>query len=114
MAKKLERIQGFRVVVDPDGTLFLKRQETENLAGKFTDKETFEITVCVHGHPIRAPQEMGGICICGRLLCKECAQLRCHFDGHVLCKDDALSVRGKWICQTHGVFRILGMLLLPE
>jgi len=109
MPKKLVRRYGFRVR-DPGVSIgrdaFEKVQETYDTDGEFCDQVSEAIPACVHGHAIHNPQEIGGTCICGRLLCKECAQLRCHIDGYVLCRDHAIFLNGKAACVNHNLVRL--------
>ena len=76
MAEKLfnERIfqlKTFDFSTDPNP--YYKRQETVDQKEQFEDREIETFPICVHGHVIKSPEQMGGLCICGAPLCKECA-----------------------------------------
>jgi hypothetical protein len=93
-------------------TPFEKSQETTDTEELFFDSETDVLPVCAHGHIIGNPQELGGMCICGRPLCKDCASQRQGFiDGHILCKEDAGEIDGKIVGSDHGFFRLLWLAL---
>ena len=109
MYRKLTRVHGFRTKTPGTSTgqdAFEKIQETYDTGDEFREQFSESIPTCVHGHAVHNPQEIGGTCICGRILCKECAQLRCHIDGYVLCRDHAVWVNGKAACVSHNLFRL--------
>ena len=104
MAKTLHKVQEYRF---GDRVVFRKTSETTDSPAHFDDNEGEEFPFCVHGHAIRKPEEYGGRCICGRDLCRDCAQNRCDLDGHILCRRCTRTIKDRGICRTHGFWRML-------
>jgi len=104
------QVKASNIFLDPNA--FQKVQETQDGVDKYSDKELDILPMCIHGHIIRSPQEMGGACYCGSVLCKECAaQRQCYVDGHVLCKRHAIQVGDKLICESHGLLTALWVMI---
>ena len=87
---------------------FLKVKETFSTGDAFVDRSLDILPQCIHGHAIHTPQELGGKCaVCGSYLCKECATLRCSFDGNLVCRKDVVMRDDKVMCGNHNFFRMV-------
>ncbi|MDA2913910.1 hypothetical protein MYX77_08140 [Acidobacteriia bacterium AH_259_A11_L15] len=87
---------------------FRKVKETFSTGEAFVDRSLDILPQCIHGHTIHTPQELGGQCVvCASYLCKECATLRCSFDGNLVCRKHALIEGDKLMCGNHNFFRMV-------
>jgi hypothetical protein len=90
--------------------VFVKVLRTGDTPGALIGEDAEDLAICVHGHAIRNPQELGGRCtIGGELLCSECAKVyRCEIDQNVtICRNHSFEDHGKRICSTHSFFQKL-------
>lgn len=82
-----------------DTAFYLKNKQVVNTPDAFTISEGESVTLDAHGHAIRALQEVGGRCICDRLLCRDCAQVRCCLDQKSLCFEHWEIIKGRYVCK---------------
>lgn len=110
MAKRLVKAHGLRIEEGrtTQQNAFQKLQDTQDRPDTFLDRLDESLPLCVHGHVMHTPQEVGGACShCHRLLCTECTQVQCAIDGNVLYRDHAASFRQKAICRSHCLLRMV-------
>jgi hypothetical protein len=113
MARKLHKVRQVVFNDRGDGTLFVKRNITQDEPDGFFDGENDELPVDVNGHVMRTVQEVGGRCFCGVLLCKDCVgQNRCVLCLHTLCQNHASTINGKTVCPRHGFLEYMATGLL--
>jgi hypothetical protein len=109
-SKRLRKLVQYAFRRQVDGSnMFSHEEVTVDLPDEFFQGKRIEMPLCVHGHLIRADQELGGICdTCQRYLCIRCAQVCiCALCGHLTCLECAI-VRGEEIfCSREGFRRLL-------
>ena len=111
MYKRLMNFHGFRVKdageAEAGDTAFSKIEQSFDGPGAFVNSVVESIPLCTHGHAIHSLQEVGGKCICGAMLCKDCAQVKCCLDNQSLCHEHTVVVNGRQACSTHGLLDLL-------
>ena len=118
MAKRVIKIFGWTLNksdVPDDIPFYAKTKETLDTPDAFVIKEGESIVVDAHNDAIRSVQEVGGRCICGKMLCRDCAQIRCCLDQKSLCCDHWEIVNGRYVCsEGHSWGELLKVAFMPE
>jgi len=85
-------------------------------AGAFGTTTVNTVRICASCNAVmHKAEEVGGVCrVCNRLLCVECAKLKCAICEGCVCRAHSSDTSKGRICETHGFLAVLGHLFFSK